>query len=305
MNTLSQYQVKRAAVVEERLNETNAGWDNSVVQMMPPLASLGSYAFLGSWSWTMPAEHKRLLLASAARVIGNQYVSPSAATRAYLETKYTDKLRMCGPQAREITIPRSHPLYAVPSVLDHGVYLDLKSAFWSIVRVVGWDCDYSPGKWLGVRSSVEDYPYPDWKHARNCLVSLARPSTINVWRDGKIHNQVKRNPHVNHSLVALVFDVLHGIAADMIEAGALYVHTDGYIFDRARLEDGIAILASWGLPSAIKSEGKMEVITTGVYSTPEHKPKGHLALAQSRSMNSVYPVDRAWLRKRMRFFSRF
>lgn len=291
-------------IVRDYLDEHNAGWNIGVVDNMPPLTDFNERVFLGSWSWTFPAGKKRLLLAHAAQRVGANYVSPSAATRAYLAVKYPDiKLRMTGAQAEKITVNRAHPLYAYPCVLDDAVYLDLKSAFWSIVKVVGWDVDYNPSKWLGVRSSVADYPFADWKFARNCLVSLARPGNINVWDGGAITSTVKRNPHINFGLVALVYDVLHGIAEDMRKVGAVYVHTDGYIMPVACEPDAMAVLASWGLVGGAKDRGAMEVVTAGTYRTPSHKPSGAMALARHRPFDSVYPVDREWLRKRFYHFA--
>lgn len=304
MDRLLQCQTRLENVIEA-LNETNEGWNVGVVDNMPRLTGIDERVLMGSWSWTLPKSKTRLLLADAARQVGNYHVTPSAVTRAYLVDKYSGiKLRMTEQQSKLIVPDRPHPLYAVPSVLDDALYFDIRSAFFSIVRAVGWDVDYCPGAWLAVRSDVEDYPFPDWKHARNCIVSLSRKADMNVWTGSKIQTIPKYNPLLNYGLVALVYDVLHGVASDMVRAGALYAHTDGYIIPAAKELDAIAIAQSWGLPWSIKSRGKMEVICAGVYSTPTHKPSGPQAKARPMRVNNLRQSGSEWLRKRFERFSR-
>lgn len=289
----------------ERLDETNEGWNVGVVDNMPRLTGFDERVLMGSWSWTMPKSKTRLLLSSAARQVGKYHVTPSAVTRAYLVDKYEGvRLRMTSSQAPLITPDRPHPLYAYPSILDDGLYFDVRSAFFSIVRAVGWDVDYCPAGWLAVRSDVEDYPFPEWKHARNCIVSLSRKADMNVWTGSKIQVVPKWNPLLNYSLVALVYDVLHGVASDMVRAGAVYVHTDGYIIPASKELDAVAIAQSWGLPWSVKSRGKMEVVCAGVYSTPTHKPQGHQQHARPmRADNLLSKSGNEWLRKRFERFS--
>lgn len=75
----------------------------------------------------------------------------------------------------------------------------------------------------------------------------------------------KPSKFVNLILWTLVQDVLNGVAADMVDVGAVYVNTDGYILPDDRLAAGFDVLNDWGLTGTIKNYGEAHVVSIGTY----------------------------------------
>lgn len=263
-----------------------------------PITELTSPTWIGSFAWTSTASHQKWMLQKTALLYGSQYSTPADAARDYIETRYSKKLRVTTAQYQAITKERHAPLYANPCTLDHGVYVDLKSAYWSIVKSVGWDVDYNPMQWLMVRSDSSDFPFSHNKLARNSLVSLAASYQSRLWTGTQLVVKRTGNQHMNKVLYALVMDVLNGIAWDMIKAGAVYVHTDGYIFPAARVGAAFEVLAAWGMVGGIKAEGYTKVYMAGTYDCGTWKHKRAIRDA-THYHHSVYEPGNWWLRPRI------
>jgi hypothetical protein len=193
---------------------------------------------------------------------------------------------------------RSHPLYANPCVLEDAYYIDLQSAYWSIMSIVGWDVDYCPGKWIGVSSNVEDFPFKSDKLARNSMVSVGLPGLLRVWTGTRLSFVKRANPFVNLGLWSLIHDVLHGVASEMVEIGAKYVHTDGYILPSGNASDAFDILDSWGLSGSVKERGSAIIRGAGDYDIGGHTSKVRRH-GKPKDVCSLYPVSRSWLKARI------
>lgn len=295
----------RALVLQDMIdtrNHKNEKYAVTLLQQWFPLSEITVPTFIGSFAWTSIAAGKKWMLHKNAMLYADDYSSPADAARDYVETKYKKRRRVTTPQYHEIMRHRAPPLYAQPCQLENAVYVDLKSAYWSIVRAVGWDVDYYPGRWIRVISDCDDFPFPDHKLARNCLVSVGLISQSKMWTGKHLVMKDKRNANVNMVLWAFVQDVLNGIAHDMISIGAVYAHTDGFILPAASEKDAYELVDSWGLTCGTKYRGAANVIAVGTYDigTQRHKrminPRPHPHIA-------VYDPGKEWLRLRLRKFS--
>lgn len=288
----------------ERYLEKSEGWSLELVDTWFPLAAYTDTLILGVFSRSNMSKHHKWL--HTRRAIHMEYgvLSPAEMARIYLDVKYPDrKPRMTTKQYQEFwSKRRSPPLAVKPCKIDDAVYIDVKSAYWSITKIVGWDVDYSPSRFLGVKSSNTDFPYPEIKLARNSLVSVGLPGSVQIWHGGKVSVQKKGNKYINMVLWGLVQDVLNGIALDMIAAGALYAHTDGFIIPANRIDAAASAIEAWGLDWSIKGQGRAEIRSVGEYTIDGLRGEFRRG-TKPHAYWKIYDPDREWLRSRIRFFS--
>lgn len=276
--------------------------DVKLVNNFPALSSIHSPVFVGSFTWYCQQEKWKALLQKAAISTSEGWASPAELARNYITVKYTKRRRVTTDQYHEVMRPRSQPLLAIPGTYGDCVYLDLKSAYWSILKIIGWDVDYFPGRWLSVKSNVSDFPFSDNKLSRNSLVSVGVLSKTNFWTGEKLISLTKSNGLVNMVLWSAVQDILNGIAWDMARAGALYINTDGYIFRMGNSHLAYEIAEAWGLPLDEKYSGVADVIAAGTYSIGT-KPNRRVQMMKPIPCNSIRPVETEWLRQRVKRFS--
>jgi hypothetical protein len=288
--------------IEWREFERGQGRVDHVVDEMPDLVGMRPM-FLGSFSWTACDGKERWCLKQHCISSISGQMTWGDMARSYIAIKYPDfRGRVTSAQYDEVVKKhRRAPLYAQPCRIKDALYLDLKSAYWSIMQAVGWDCEYFPGQFLGVGDTMEDFPYWMYKLARNCLVTSALPGKINLWDGQNIQIIKGKRGKVNLVLYALIMDVLNGVASEMVEAGAMYVATDGYIIPTSALSVCSEIAASWGLPLGIKNEGEARIYAPNTYTIGTHEAirKPHTPIA----IDHVNPVHREWLKKRIRQFA--
>lgn len=254
--------------VWERIREKSESYDTTdVVSGFPPLSHFGREGvWVGSYSRSIPSRKWRLYHAASVCTENDLKATPPQLTRAYLDLKFPKQLRARKSQLEFWKPRRSQPMYTLTGNYNREmVYLDLKQAYWSIVKVIGWDVDYFPGM-LVRRQACDDYPFTGNRLARNSLVSMGLPSHGFLYKDGRII-AVPHAWKVNLGLWTAVQDILHGIADEMIKrAGAVYVNTDGYILPAAHEAIGREIAAEWGLRIGEKNRGRATIYGVGAYS---------------------------------------
>lgn len=269
-----------------------------LVDTMPDLMTLPR-TYLGSFAWTNKTH--RYIKRFRAKPIADTYWTSADIARTYLEVRYSDDRRRTTTEAYCYCFqpkPKSVPMYAKPTKGDL-VYVDLKAAYWSILEAVGWNVEYSPGKYVGKRSDNSDFPYQDDKLARNILVSSGLKRRVAVWTGRRLTTINGRNPLYNGILWCLVQDVLHGVATDMLVLGAVYVHTDGYILPAKLATDAIGIADNWGLHARVKYMGGGEVLGPSNYWI-EGKPLRRPKPAKPKVHENVRPPKSMdWLRLRI------
>ena len=205
--------------IEQRIQEKHDNKRISVVGEFPLLDKMTENVMLGSFSWYYTKSHAKEILRPFAYNFGSFMSTPSELSRTYLELKYT-KQRATKAQANDFRRTRSAPLYALPIGFEEGAYIDIRSAFWQILQIVGWDADYYAGNWLGKKDTMEDFPFPDFKLSRNCLVTAGLPGETKYWKadNHKFASVQTHNSLLNVGIWALVMDILHCVAWDAIAA---------------------------------------------------------------------------------------
>lgn len=286
--------------MKQRSEDMRKGWTVELTSIFPPITTFKDMVIIGGYTWTLPNRRHRIIKESDAWNFGGLgWLSPADIARDYLHVKYKNRRKRITTSQYDACVKNKPqaPIHSMPCKLPDAVYIDVHSAYWSIVRAVGWDVSYNPGKWLTCQSTVEDFPCPSIKAARNCLVSLGLPGGMTVWTGERLTVQKKSNPFINLVLWRLVQDVLNGIAWEMIGIGAVYVMTDGYIVSRDTLGLAIEIIEEWGLEWTIKHEGKCRVNAPATYEFPGYKTKVPDRV-KPIAMTKVYDPGISWLKHR-------
>lgn len=281
--------------IESAIQEKHYKKKIDVISKFPMLDDEKESIMLGSFSWYYTHTHRKSILRPFAYDFGTFLSTPSELARVYLELKYS-KQRATKAQIENFKRIRTAPLYASPVGFQDGAYIDIRAAYWQILQVVGWDVDYYPAHWLAKKEGMEDFPFPDFKLARNCLVTAGLPSEASYWnaRTKKIQSVKTYNQRLNLGVWAVVMDVLHCIAWDAIAAGAAYVHTDGFICHRQRVEAVRDAISVWGLESRIKETGRTVVFGVGSYVVGDKSTKNPHITAPYDGLE--LPSYIAWLR---------
>lgn len=263
-----------------------------------PLSDLSSMTWIGTFSWANQSMKQRWLKDNVVlEPFGIPQIPPELA-RDYLRTKYTEYRRHTIPQFKAINEHRAAPLFAKIGHYENMVLVDLSAAYWSILKIVGWDVDYSPGRWIGKRSEMFDFPFPESKLARNSLVSAGLITRQHIWTGERLNSINAHNPLINYDIWSITQDILHSLATIALRAGSPHVHTDGYILPEKNVDAFRSELAHWGLPSTIKASGDCEVKGIGAYSIGEKRTK-HAYHFRPHDLNKVYQPDIVFLRPRI------
>lgn len=285
-----------------KLSERHEKQAIQIVDDFPLLNRVTDNVILGSFSWYWMQAKKKDILRKFHLNFDGVITTPSELGRTYLELKYP-KQRATGEQVREFQKHRSAPLFCQPHKFEQAVYVDIRSAYWQILQVVGWDADYNPSKWLGRGEPMDDFPYADIKLSRNCLITAGLPSDATFWqgKEQTFKRLATHNRTSNLGIWALEMDVLHGVAWDVVAAGATYVHTDGYICSVERLDAVMGAIAEWGLEARIKRVGAAQVYGVGSYAFEGQSTR---TPKQSHAYDALLlPSYNAWLKRKFRFFS--
>lgn len=291
--------------MSKRADERKEGWSADVVKQWPNLADFKDPVMMGSFAWSIPSKKHRIIIERGLADVWEHPVTHADVARDYLAIKYADRRkRITARQKVEVVDRRgTAPLRAIPCAIDSGVYVDIQSAYWSILKVVGWDVDYNPDRWLNVRSSVLDFPFPHMKLARNSLVSVGLPGMVKMWHDGALTSFKKPNRFINLVLFRLVMDVLNGIAYEAAtKLNVPYIHTDGYIVPARQEQSMYDLINSWGLPARTKARGYTEIYGVGAYKVgaeTHEVRRGNLR----RDFNKSYDPCISFLKKRFRKFA--
>ncbi len=288
-----------------------AGYKVHLLKRWFPISRLTIPAYIGTFAMTSPEHKIRWIKDSNAIPFADTWVTPADLARLYLSVKYDKvKRRINTAQWKNFyETHRSMPLWADPIYMEQAYYIDIKSAYWSILRAVGWNLQYTPGRVLGINDdmTVNDFPFPHVKMARNCLVSISADGskTMQYWTGEKIVYKRGGNKLVNRMLWAFVCDVLNGIAFDCVSAGAVYAFTDGYIVPHTRLEAVSQTLDRWQIPYGIKHQGECEVSGPGAYSFTGGITTRKFNIQRPHTFHKINPVSNDWLRDRFSRAARY
>lgn len=287
-----------------------------IVRRLPPLSSLKELTIIGKYSYWQNISQRRIIDETEAIELRRGLLeTPPNIARTYLFDKYKLSPRISRVQFdANVNSLRQMPNFAKPCKFDYGFYIDIKSAYWSIMKIAGWDVDYFPGKWLSDGTSPADFPFPEHKTARSCLYSAGAMSSIPYYdpgykkkgKESPIDVFENGNPLINPALCKLTSDVLNSIATKAIEAGAVYANTDGFIAPNERVAGHIVhIIMNWGLQARVKAEGKGGVKSAGAYKVGDETSEPYKIRKDSQPIKKVFePSYRAWLERSFSFWAR-
>lgn len=264
---------------------------------------------LGAHSFAL-VQTRRRLIKKRIYIEPDIAETPSGIARDYLKIEYIQGPRGTKSQLARVSGIEPVPAYAAPHKFAHGIYLDIRSCYWSIMNIVGWDVDYNPGYWLSPGKKPKNFPFQDHKIARNCLVSAGRMTGIPMFDPRKLPDNPYRivrsgNKLTNNQLPRLIHDVLNSIAEQCINAGAIYFNNDGMIAPTPGIAAKCSgIVSDWGLTVRIKGEGAGEVKGSGVYRVGSARTLTYRSLRDAMPLNNIYPPSyKKWLQKEFSFFA--
>ncbi len=299
-------------IIEEKQSKKNI----ILTKRLPPLSSLKELTIIGKYSYYQNISQRRIIDKTESIELKPGLIeTPPNIARTYLFNKYKLSPRISRIQFdASVESLRQMPNYAKPSNFDHGFYIDIKSAYWSIMNIAGWDVDYYPGKWLSDGTPPDDFPFPEHKTARSCLYSAGAMSSIPYYdpaykskgKEFPIDTFENGNPLINPGLCKLTSDVLNSIATQAIQAGAVYANTDGFIAPNEKIAGHIVhIIMNWGLEARVKAEGKGGVKSAGAYKVGSEISSPYKVRKDTQPINKIFePRYITWLERSFSFWAR-
>lgn len=297
-------QMYKQMLMIEIIQERQKKYDRlEAVDRLPSLDYFGSAGvFIGTWSRTSLELKEKFVLAGTAIKPAPELpalVTPSELARTWVDASIKRRLKATKEQINFwLDYHHGAPYMAKRGIYADMVYLDLKSAYWSIMQIVGWGAEYHHDM-IVRRHPVDDFPYPNEKLARNSLATVALSGGGQLYKDGRfIETGGKRI--VNNGLFYLVNDILHAVAMDMLEFNPVYINTDGFIIPAEYEHIAIdKILNHWGLLMTKRHQGNAHVFGVGSYRIGTHHTKRITQFRGSqRWINEKVPYRmlRKWIR---------
>lgn len=299
--------IRRALADAALLRATQ--WHTREVVHLPDPERLSEITLLGSYSYTLLQTRQRWIR-KPMEIVDGIRETPPAVGRDYLRLIYHHGPRGTRKQTRTNAACPPVPNVARPRKFAHGLYVDIRSCYWSIMMVAGWNPDYNPGVWLAAGRPPYDYPFPDNKIARNCLPSIGSIETIPRYDPRKLprdpYDEVKPgNELKNLQLPRLIHDVLNGIGVQCLAAGAIYLNNDGMIAPTPKIAEACEhIIEDWGLTWSIKAEGSGDVKASGTYRVGTSETLTYPMTHQVTPIENIYPMPHLdWLQKEFAFLA--
>lgn len=302
MNTVLQ-------TLSESAQKRADNWQTFFVRQFPDVEKFDEIVMLGAHSYAL-INTRRRIVKDKIKIEPGVLETPSAIARDYVRYIYKQGPRATKAQLENVEGIPPVPSYARPGKFAHGFYIDIAAAYWSIMGVVGWNVDYNPGLWLSPGRPPKDFPFPEHKVARNCIVSAGRMSGIPRYDPRKLpgdpYDEIIRGSELrNNQLPRLIHDILNSIAELAIEAGAVYVNNDGFIAPTPTIAQRVTgIITDWGLSSRVKAEGGGQVKASGTYEVGISRTLNYESVVDPSPIANIYPPPyRKWLQAEFSFFA--
>jgi hypothetical protein len=276
---------RRALHTRARIRYTQ--WQHVLVHEFSDYRACGERVTLGNFAHAYSRSRRREIKSEfAIELEPGLQLTPMDIALDYLDVAYPRRLRATKQQREAITAPRPAPLYALPGRIRCGHYVDLSGAYWQIMQIIGWDVDYFPGSGLTPGRPPHDFPFPEHKLARNCLVTAGLSRPLSIWTGQREIETHPDNRHLNYGLWAALMDILHLVAQQAVACGARYVATDGYILPDEGLPRFADWLDSFPLKWKIKASGEAEI--DGVHSYRVGTKRSRQRLRQPHPFCNLY-----------------
>lgn len=200
------------------------------------------------------------------------------------------------------------PRFAAPGDYRGMLHVDLKSAYYSIICVVGIypELNYSR-RVFGVWDRLTDwYPFADNKLIRNAMYGMVfQPTMLHINSKGrKIIRPEDDKKVTNPALHQLVMIIVSDIGRKAEALGAPYWHTDGGLIPRARFTEFLNYVGeTWGLPVKAVTGGddQASVYGLGRWWYADHPIKASQESRADRKIEEEFEgID--WLKDRIRYW---
>ena len=261
----------------------------------PDLSELDPGTIIGGSTWSRKGG-TRWVVQPELCVIPGIGVTHMDLARFWVRENYNLPLRRRRAEDAQEWAPV--PQLARLTRLGDGAYVDIRSAYRSIVERVGWDVEYVRGRYMTCGGAdLSELT----KLAYSAIVAIAaRPYTMmRRWNGAQIETHRVRNLYANSSVYRLVRDVLWGVYSDVTDnVDVLYYNTDGCIVRSKDVSAVEQIMDWWGFESRVKAKGEVMVYGFGSYSIAQTRTK-----RWTHSLKDPTPQmpqhQRSWLRERM------
>jgi len=183
----------------------------------------------------------------------------------------------------------AYPYKAIPCRLPHAIYLDIRSAFYTIASVFGLENVHREGRYFYAGVTQPHKLFAESKIMRALLVAGVRQkSTLQEWTHGEI--RTRQFPNKNHApnLSRSIFAFLHSVHSALSKY-TVYVHTDGFIIPVWYLQRVSRWLDDRSIPYTIKGDGAAQIFGVGSYRIGEmHTKLYHTGYGQRENIRHEF-----------------
>lgn len=262
-----------------------------IVDNMPDMKHLPDGSLLGYYSVTLPNK-KRIVPIAHTREWEGEINTETSFTRQFMKTLPRRRVRREEFYNYLSTRP---PVFLKPGIIEDAVYIDIRTAYPSIYKNIGWMTDYVRGKYWGSGETL-NYPYPmTWKAGRSYVISGSRHNQFGRYiYNGQVKTKKYFSPYSNPPLVAGVYDVLSCCARfSQYALQAKYWNVDGGIMPEKATDIFLSFLQSIGLEGRIKYRGYAVIMSTGYWKVGDKETINFSHNLKSRAIGGDWiPVNK-------------
>lgn len=241
--------------------------------VMSHLQREGTYFLAGSNSIYVPRGKVKYLDKSACKPwpdLENEVglMGPGEAVRTELAREWPDLTRVGWSGKQVVLLNARSPLHYTGQYSAPLIYVDLVAAYNQIYEKLWLDTTFP-------RAYYGRYPLwavanrlKIWKSARNSLVGVCRSRDAVAYRGMKRVTIKMKNKYLSPGLWGTVQGILHWIASEAVNHGAIYVNVDGYIFhegDGELADRFLLFLSDLGIRWSIRAQGQGEIVSWNNY----------------------------------------
>ena len=204
-------------------------------------------------------------------------VTPGDIGTAYL-TEIVAGRKLRRPNGAPVTTPA--PLFFTGPRYDHCAYVDIRSCYFELYRLLSLDCRYHPNSDdLGSWYAQGDLFFHDTdelrtsKMVRNSIFGIMRRTDTTIWQNGKWVLRNGATEFYRADLVRCVMDTLQAVAQDCITRFGVHMWlTDAAILPQSRvdeLRDYLRLV--WHLETSVQASGPSHLLALGRYSVGDKR----------------------------------
>lgn len=262
------------------------------------------YHIPGATSVWVPSQNTKYMLADVSRRwtdLNDDCVvmTPGEAARTELRRAFPD-IRRVGWSGPMISLFKmTAPAVFTGPAQGYFIYIDLKAAYYQFYRKLWLDTPYpcGYGQMYPLASVAE--ALKDWKTARNSVLGVCAARRSEGVRGPKRRKLFVTNSFLAPGLWATVMSLLHWVAAKALECGAIYINTDGYIFnlsDYDKVDEFICWLGEHEIAMEVRDVGDSTIRTWNNYQIgfTKTKPFQFNLKTYTKEFNNVRTTDYDW-----------